>query len=190
MNRISPDFFVARPATRSSCASPAIDGRRVIACPMPRKLQPERGAHADLALHMDLAGVFLHDAVAHRQAQPGALVLPSLRLGLGGKERVEDAMQVIAFDACAEVLHHAPSTLSASLLRRNPSSRAIWRAMHRVACAFSSRFSTTCCSLPSLPWIVGSIGSRSVSTRICAVFNWCSSSVSVSMQQPGSGRLR
>ena len=39
-----------------------------------RELQLEGSAHAELALNVDLAGMLLHDAVAHRKPQAGALV--------------------------------------------------------------------------------------------------------------------
>src|ERR1019366_9689044 len=95
------------------------------------KLHPERRTHANLALHMHLAAVLLHDAVAYGQAKPGALVLAIARLGLGGKERVEDAMQVLLLDPSAEVLDHHPD-VSPRLLRRNP---YVWvgRIVHGVA---------------------------------------------------------
>src|ERR1017187_4945858 len=87
-----------------------------------RKLQPESRAHANRALHMHLARMFLHDAIADREAQPGALVLALARLGLGGEERIEDAMQMFRLNASAEILHH-DGDVSRRLLRGNPNPR-------------------------------------------------------------------
>ncbi len=44
--------------------------------PRQREIEVERGAFAGSAFHPDLPGMFLDDAVGHRQAQPGASGLP------------------------------------------------------------------------------------------------------------------
>ena len=46
------------------------------------------------ALHADLAGMFLDDAVGHRQSQPGSPGVAGLGLVLGGEEWIVDAMDV------------------------------------------------------------------------------------------------
>src|SRR5271157_6053844 len=63
----------------------------------------ERRAVARRALDVDLAGVFLNDAVGHRQPQPGTAGIAGLGLRLGGEERVVDAMNVFLRDAAARV---------------------------------------------------------------------------------------
>src|ERR1700722_8917070 len=65
------------------------------------ELELEGGTYAGLAFDVNLAGMLLHDAVADGEAQACAFVLALLRLGLGGKERVVDAMEMLALDAGA-----------------------------------------------------------------------------------------
>src|SRR6266702_7384422 len=71
-----------------------------------RKLQPKRSSHSNRALHMHLARMLLHDAIANRQAKSSAFVLAIAWLGLGGEERIEDAMQMFRLDPSAKVLHY------------------------------------------------------------------------------------
>ena len=47
--------------------------------------------------------------------------------------------------------------------------------------AFRNRFRNTCCSLPGLPLMRGSFSSSASFTSMCALPNWCSSSVTVSL---------
>jgi len=69
------------------------------------ELQPEGRADSYFTLNLDLAGVFLHDAVADRKPEPVPLRCPSCGVGLGGKERIVDAMEMLALDAIAGVLN-------------------------------------------------------------------------------------
>ena len=61
----------------------------------------KRGAGADGAFHMDLAGVLLNDAVRDGEAQAGAALVA--RLCLGGEEGIVDALQMLGRDAGAGV---------------------------------------------------------------------------------------
>ena len=65
--------------------------------------EPEGGAGAGRAFHLDAAAVLLQNAVADGEAEPGAFVLAGLGVGLGGEEGVEDAVQVVGFNAAAGV---------------------------------------------------------------------------------------
>ena len=116
--------------------------------------------------HVHLATVLLHDAVADREAEPGALVLAVARLGFGGEERVVDAVQMLRLDASAEVLHDrgAPVRPCAPWYPIRASRPCM------ASRALSSTLSTTCCSLPSLPWMRGNMV-EAVSIWIFAVLN-------------------
>ena len=56
-------------------------------------------AGADSALHVNLAGVFLDNAVGNRESQPRAAAIAGLRSGLGRKERIVDTLQMLRSDA-------------------------------------------------------------------------------------------
>ncbi len=71
--------------------------------PRQREIQIEGCALAGLALHPNLARMLLNDAVGHRQAQAGALALAFSRRGLGGEERIVDALDVFLRNAGAGV---------------------------------------------------------------------------------------
>ena len=57
----------------------------------------KRGACADRAFDMDFAGVLLNDAVADREAEAGAAFVAGQ--GLGGEERIVDALEMLGSDA-------------------------------------------------------------------------------------------
>src|SRR5580704_8023933 len=97
-----------------------------------RELKLEGRAHTQFAFYMDLAGVFLHDAVGDSEPKPCAFVLSSLRLGLSGKERIVDAVKVLSLDTCAGVLdahQHPPCAVEGCNLQR-----CVWCSKHRVLC--------------------------------------------------------
>src|SRR5208282_913190 len=61
----------------------------------------EGSALAGLAVHTDLPGVLLNDAVGHGKPQPGATTVAGFRLGLvlGGEKRIVDAVNMFLRDA-------------------------------------------------------------------------------------------
>src|SRR4051812_38433338 len=63
----------------------------------------EAGALAGLALHTDLAGVFLDDAVGDREPEAGATAATLRRTILGGEEWIVNAMNMFGRDARASV---------------------------------------------------------------------------------------
>src|SRR5829696_8991835 len=83
-------------AAASAMAGP-LDGVRLAG---DRQRDREGGAAAGAAAHLHLAAVLLDDALAHPEAEAGALALP-----LGGEERLEDVAQRLLGDAGAVVLH-------------------------------------------------------------------------------------
>src|SRR5437879_9357624 len=72
-----------------------LDMDRFLDC---RELDVEGGAFAGRRTHINLSGMFLDDTVTHgeTEASPPAT-------GFGSKERVKDAMNVLAGDACARI---------------------------------------------------------------------------------------
>src|SRR2546430_1821915 len=86
-----------------ACAPSKIDGLKgattaldMHGLPYQRELQMKRGAHSRPAIHVDLAGMFLDDAVGHRQPQSGAAILPiTARSVLGGEKWIVDALDVL-----------------------------------------------------------------------------------------------
>ena len=58
-------------------------------------------AGADGALDMNLAGVFLDDAVGDGKAQPDAAAVAGPGRGLGGEEGIVDALEVFGSDAAS-----------------------------------------------------------------------------------------
>src|SRR5271165_1878959 len=60
----------------------------------------ERRASAGLAVHADLPGMFLNNAVGHGKSQPGAAALAGLGRGLvlGGEEWIVDAVNMFLRD--------------------------------------------------------------------------------------------
>ena len=60
----------------------------------------ERSAFAGRGAYINLSGMFLDDAVTYRETETGAAAT-----GLGGKERVKDAMDVFARYAGARIGH-------------------------------------------------------------------------------------
>ena len=60
-------------------------------------------AGADGALDVNLAGVLLNDAVGDGEAEAGAALVARLGRGLGGEERIVDALEVLGRDAGAGV---------------------------------------------------------------------------------------
>src|SRR4029077_3213530 len=68
--------------------------------PRYRQHEAEAGALVDFALHLDLSAVRGDDAMADGEPERGALAH-----GLGGEERAEDLVQVLARDAYAGVGH-------------------------------------------------------------------------------------
>src|SRR6266446_1553392 len=69
------------------------------------KIEGEGCARPRMALHTNLAGVFLDDAVGHGKAQAGAAGLALARRGLGRKERIVDALDVLGGKARSGVGH-------------------------------------------------------------------------------------
>src|SRR5271168_3018396 len=63
--------------------------------PQQGKFKMKGCAGADRALHMDLACVFLNDAVGDRKSQPRAAPVARPGHRLGGEERVVDALQML-----------------------------------------------------------------------------------------------
>ena len=63
-------------------------------------------AGADGALDMNLAGVLLNDAVGNGKAKAGAAPLAWSGRGLGGEERIVDALEMFGRDAGAGVGDH------------------------------------------------------------------------------------
>src|ERR1700757_3488233 len=98
---------------RGNTAASDIDG-----LPGQRKVQVERSPLAGVALHADLAGVFLDDSVRDRQAQPGTALLVCLRCSFRGKERIVDARDVFGRDAASCV---GDTDANARPVRRDPS---------------------------------------------------------------------
>ena len=70
--------------------------------------------------------------------------------GLGGEERIVDAVEVFRRNAGAGV---SDADLTQSPLRVRTVQRAALAGM--ASRAFRNRFRNTCCSLPALPWISG-----------------------------------
>ena len=58
-------------------------------------------AGADGALDMNLAGVLLDDAVGDGKAKTGAAAVSRPGRGLGGEERIVDALEMLGSDAGA-----------------------------------------------------------------------------------------
>src|SRR5438105_2134409 len=88
----------------------------IYSLPYKREFQVEGGTFSRPAVHLDLAGVLLDDAVRHRQSQSGAAPLPIAHCGLGGEKRVVDPIHVFGRDAAAGIAHrnaHAITILRA-----------------------------------------------------------------------------
>src|ERR1039458_4524727 len=62
-------------------------------------------AGADGALDVNLAGVFLDDAVGDGKAQPDAAAVAGPRRGFGGEEGIVDALEMLRSDAAAGVCY-------------------------------------------------------------------------------------
>src|SRR5271167_2801340 len=90
----------SRPGTMRLIAASGIDY-----LPHHGELHRERRSPAGCAVHVDLPGMFLNDAVGHREPQPGATTVAGLcrRLVLGGKEWIVDATDVFLGDTRAGV---------------------------------------------------------------------------------------
>src|ERR1700733_6804844 len=106
-------------------------------CARGGELQLEGSADADFAFDMDLAGVFLHDAVADGEAEPGAFVLSFLGLGLGGEKGIVDAVEVLLLDAITGVLnadHDATCAVEGCYLERciGGSKHCVFCVQHEV----------------------------------------------------------
>src|ERR1039458_5096861 len=72
--------------------------------PQQGKLKMEGCAGADGALDMNLAGVFLDDAVGDGKPQAGAAAVAGPGHVLGGKKRIVDALQVLGSDPAARIV--------------------------------------------------------------------------------------
>jgi len=68
-----------------------------------RELKMEAGSFADVALHGDLAGVFLDDAIGYGEAEASAFALAVAWCALGGEEGIVDAQHVLGRDAVARI---------------------------------------------------------------------------------------
>src|SRR5689334_11793699 len=75
-------------------------GARAAGSFKPRKFEVKAGATARTAEYFDRTAMFLHDTVADRKAEAGALAG-----GLGSEERIVDAVQVLWSDAVAGIDH-------------------------------------------------------------------------------------
>src|ERR1700689_3789304 len=62
------------------------------------EFEMESGSTSNLAFHLDLACMFLDDAVTHCQSKSGAPPLPLAYRRLGGEEGVVDALHVFERD--------------------------------------------------------------------------------------------
>src|SRR5271165_3104988 len=74
--------------------------------PEHREFHGERGALSGCAVHVNFAGMFLDDAVRHREPQPRTAGIAALGLlVLGGEERIVNAMNVLLRNTTAGVGH-------------------------------------------------------------------------------------
>src|SRR5512132_2950223 len=71
--------------------------------PYQRKFEEERGPASGLAVHLDLAGVLLDDAVGDREPESGAAALSLAGSVLRRKKWVVDAADMFLRDAAAAV---------------------------------------------------------------------------------------
>src|SRR5580704_275640 len=83
------------------------EGRRTTSdmsgLPYQGKFEMEGGSAADLAFHLDLAGMFLNNAVTHCQSKPCAPALAFAYGRFGGEERIVNALHVFECDARAGI---------------------------------------------------------------------------------------
>ena len=116
--------------------------------PRQREIQIERSALARLALDSNLARMFLNNAVGNRQAEARAFALSLARRGLGGKERIVNALDVFLGDARAGIGHDHAHSVAVGSVRpaRSP-------PLGMASLAFRNRFRNTCCNRPGLPLI-------------------------------------
>src|SRR5215472_5967342 len=91
--RMVPAGDVALPS--GLCASTAASDIHGLSGLHHREFKVEGCAHALLALHLDLSRVLLDDAVGHRKTETGATALSLAARGLGGEERIVDAVNVL-----------------------------------------------------------------------------------------------
>src|SRR3954463_6976206 len=101
------------------------------------ELQLECSADAEFALNVDLAGVLLHDSVAHGKAEAGAFMRSILRLCFCSEEGIVDAVEMLSLDAAARVLnphHHPARRVEGRNLKRcvGASEHGILRVQHQV----------------------------------------------------------
>src|SRR5437660_4980051 len=71
--------------------------------PAQGKIQCECSSGTGMTFHANLAGVFLNDAVGHRQTQASSAVLSLARSGFGGEERIVNALNMFRSDARTSV---------------------------------------------------------------------------------------
>ena len=90
--------------------------------------------------------MLLDDAVSDGQAQARAALLALLRSGLGGEERIVDALNVFLRDSAAGV-----GDAHAHGLRRCVVATVSVPPPGIASLAFKNRFRNTCCSFPELP---------------------------------------
>src|SRR5579864_550875 len=81
-----------------TAAASDIDG-----LPGQRKIQIKRGSFSRAAFHADLAGMFLDNAVGHREPQSGSALLTCFRSGLRGEERIVNSRDMLRGNAAAGV---------------------------------------------------------------------------------------
>src|SRR5260370_6797816 len=73
--------------------------------PAHRKVQSKRRSRSGIAFDANLAGMFLDDAVSHRESQAGAAVLPLFGRGLRREEWIVNALDVFRRDARPGIGH-------------------------------------------------------------------------------------
>ena len=100
------------------------------------------------AFNVDLACMFLDNAVSHRQSETRAALLSFPHRVLGGEKRIVYARDMLLRDAraCSETRTLTPCPLLVETINVPPFGIASF--------AFKKRFRNTCCSFPALPYIV------------------------------------
>src|SRR6266849_7053054 len=71
--------------------------------PAQGKIQCECRSGTGMTFHANFAGVFLNDAVGHREAEASSAVLSLAGCGLGGEERIVDALDMFRCDSRSSV---------------------------------------------------------------------------------------
>src|ERR1700742_2827888 len=101
------------------------------------ELQLDGRADTKFALHVDLSSVLLHDSVAYGKPKAGSFVRAVLRFGLGRKERIVDAVEMLLFDTCSRILNtddHASGSIESGNLEHGirSSEHSILGVQHQI----------------------------------------------------------